>query len=73
LSSVDPQLKGMLYMPGVLKPQSFFMWQRKLSMLDGRPAVLNCLDCALLMQSKVGARKGKQTTDVRKCQGVSSE
>jgi hypothetical protein len=41
LSSVDPQLKGMLYMPGVFKPQSFLMWQKKLAaLLDGRPEVL---------------------------------
>jgi hypothetical protein len=73
MSSVDPQLKGMPYMPGVFKPWSFLMWQRKLAMLlDGRPAILICLDCALLMQLKVGPRKGKLTTDVKTCQGVSS-
>jgi hypothetical protein len=50
------------------------MWQRKLAtLLDGRPAVLICLDSALLMQMKVDPRKGKQTTDVRTCQEVSSK
>jgi hypothetical protein len=64
----------MLYMPGVFKPWSFMMWQRKLAtLLDGRPVVLICLDSALLMQLKVGPRKGKQATDVRTCQGVSSK
>jgi hypothetical protein len=73
LSSVDPQLKGIMYMLGVFNPRSFLMWQRKLAMLlDGRPAVLICLDSALLMQLKVGQRKGKWATDVRTCQDVSS-
>jgi hypothetical protein len=59
MSSRDPQLKGMLYMPGVFKPRSFLMWQRKLAtLLDGRPTVLICLDSAPLMQVEDGSKKG---------------
>jgi len=42
------------------------------NIVSGRPAVLICLDSALVMQLKVCERKDTQATDVRTWQGVSS-